>query len=321
MRPRTRPLRTPVVLALAVALLLPLLTLGSVAAPEPRVAPGTPTFQRTWERTDKPVADGAVTRTWMWGPEADHRGALGEPTPKRPAAQRQVQYFDKSRMEINAPRRDPTRLWYVTNGLLVVELMTGQHADRRRRLRAARTRRRSTSPATPTTRWPDLRHLRPQLLRRPAAGGRRDDHPARRPRPATSATTRAWPAAASRQRRRSVRDRPQVAVAVLDVHELGRAGLGGRRVVTAAAVRRTRSTPPATRSPRPTGPTSRSAGPSRDVLMQCFERRCLTYTPGNPAGWQVEAGNVGQHYYRWRYDTPQPTFDHSSSTRSSTGRR
>src|SRR5690606_16019474 len=39
----------------------------------------------------------------------------------------------------------------------------------------------------------------------------------------------------------------------------------------------------------------------QDVLMQCFERRCLTFNPGNGAGWQVEAGNVGQHYYHWRY--------------------
>ena len=38
--------------------------------------------------------------------------------------------------------------------------------------------------------------------------------------------------------------------------------------------------------------------------MQCFERRCLTYTPGNPEGFVVEAGNVGQHYYEWR-TTPQ----------------
>ncbi|HEX5165630.1 MAG TPA: peptidase domain-containing protein, partial [Thermomicrobiales bacterium] len=37
------------------------------------------------------------------------------------------------------------------------------------------------------------------------------------------------------------------------------------------------------------------------VLWQCFERRCLTYTPDNPDGWQVEAGNVGLHYYLWRY--------------------
>ncbi len=42
-------------------------------------------------------------------------------------------------------------------------------------------------------------------------------------------------------------------------------------------------------------------GVQQDVLLQCFERRCLTFTPGNSAGWQVEAGNVGQHYYAWRY--------------------
>src|SRR3972149_7234814 len=27
-------------------------------------------FRRTWERADKPVADGGGARTWMWGPEA-----------------------------------------------------------------------------------------------------------------------------------------------------------------------------------------------------------------------------------------------------------
>jgi DNA-binding beta-propeller fold protein YncE len=47
--------------------------------------------------------------------------------------------------------------------------------------------------------------------------------------------------------------------------------------------------------------TVKIAGTARNVLVQCFERRCLTYTPGNPDGWQVEAGNVGQHYYHWRY--------------------
>jgi DNA-binding beta-propeller fold protein YncE len=44
--------------------------------------------------------------------------------------------------------------------------------------------------------------------------------------------------------------------------------------------------------------------------MQCFERRCLTYTPGNPPGFVTEAGNVGLHYYAWRYQsqgTPTPT--------------
>ena len=48
--------------------------------------------------------------------------------------------------------------------------------------------------------------------------------------------------------------------------------------------------------------TVRVGGTPQDVLVQCFERRCLTYTPGNAPTWQVEAGNVGQHYYHWRYD-------------------
>jgi hypothetical protein len=45
-------------------------------------------------------------------------------------------------------------------------------------------------------------------------------------------------------------------------------------------------------------------GEFTDVLVQCFERRCLTYTPSNAVGWKVEMGNVGQHYYMWRYGTP-----------------
>jgi hypothetical protein len=49
------------------------------------------------------------------------------------------------------------------------------------------------------------------------------------------------------------------------------------------------------------------AGVYVDVLIQVFERRVLTYTPGNPQGWQVEAGNVGQHYYQWRYGVALPS--------------
>jgi hypothetical protein len=42
-------------------------------------------------------------------------------------------------------------------------------------------------------------------------------------------------------------------------------------------------------------------GVEQDVLVQAFQRRVLTYTPSNPSGWQVEMGNVGRHYYQWRY--------------------
>jgi hypothetical protein len=44
-----------------------------------------------------------------------------------------------------------------------------------------------------------------------------------------------------------------------------------------------------------------------DALFQMYERRSLTYLPGYPQGWQVQMGNVGQHYYRWLYGGPLPT--------------
>src|SRR5690349_3497852 len=89
------------------------------------VAPATPVFERTWARTDKPVADGEVSRTWMWGPEAN-TGAFNEPYAESPNGERQVQYFDKSRMEITRPDAVDDGVWYVTNGLLVNELISGR---------------------------------------------------------------------------------------------------------------------------------------------------------------------------------------------------
>ncbi len=44
-----------------------------------------------------------------------------------------------------------------------------------------------------------------------------------------------------------------------------------------------------------------------DILVQLYERRTLLY---NPAGGQVESGNVGRDYYRWRYQLPElPVVD------------
>jgi hypothetical protein len=42
-------------------------------------------------------------------------------------------------------------------------------------------------------------------------------------------------------------------------------------------------------------------GVAKQVLVQAFQRRVLPYVPDNPPGWQVEMGNVGRHYYDWRY--------------------
>jgi hypothetical protein len=42
-------------------------------------------------------------------------------------------------------------------------------------------------------------------------------------------------------------------------------------------------------------------GQVRDVMIQAFERRALTYVPTNDPGFQVEMANIGQHYFDWRY--------------------
>lgn len=47
-----------------------------------------------------------------------------------------------------------------------------------------------------------------------------------------------------------------------------------------------------------------------DILVQMFERRTLLYNPAAPVGQQVQSGNVGRDYYRWRYEQPElPVID------------
>ena len=53
--------------------------------------------------------------------------------------------------------------------------------------------------------------------------------------------------------------------------------------------------------------TLKVAGRNRVVMVQVFERRVLTYTADNPDPFKVEMGNIGQHYYQWRYGSAPVT--------------
>ncbi|MFW6074894.1 MAG: hypothetical protein ACOC9Y_04815, partial [Chloroflexota bacterium] len=269
-------------------------------------APANDAFQRTWERTDQPVADGDASRTWMWGPEA-FTGALTEAYAESPGGERTVQYFDKSRMEITDPDADAGSIWYVTNGLLVVELITGQ-------MQTGNDEFAARSPATVNV------------------AGDADDPDG--PTYATFATLLdASPSPAGTvitstvARDATVGDDPALAdqgvtVAIVDdvtnhaiaapfwefMNSTG-AVLENGQLVQASLFENAYF---ATGRPitEPYWADVQVGGTERLVLLQCFERRCLTYTPDNPAGWQVEAGNVGQHYYTWRYGDgggPGPT--------------
>ncbi|HEX5166762.1 MAG TPA: PQQ-dependent sugar dehydrogenase, partial [Thermomicrobiales bacterium] len=77
-----------------------------------------------WAHDDLPVLDGSASRTWLWG-SSGFSCPMAEEYAEGPNGQRMVQYFDKSRMEITQPEGDPSSTWYITNGLLATELMTG----------------------------------------------------------------------------------------------------------------------------------------------------------------------------------------------------
>ena len=49
-------------------------------------------------------------------------------------------------------------------------------------------------------------------------------------------------------------------------------------------------------------------GVVRDVLVQVFERRVLTYVPTNGPAFRVEMANIGLHYRAWRYGTSLDYF-------------
>jgi V8-like Glu-specific endopeptidase len=255
-------------------------------------------FGMTRDRTDFPVEAGQVNRTWMWGPGANST-AIVEQYIEAPGNVRVVQYFDKSRMEDNAHRASPP--WHVTNGLLVVELITG-------RMQVGDNSYVDREPA-------DVQ----------VAG---DDHPDS-PTYAMLDPMRSWdpipvgaPVIQRLNRDGSVTEDSSLA---------GRGVTGGHHVAdtdhTVASVFWEFMNSSGTVYDQGTFrhdnlfenpffatgfPITEAywvhvpvGGNWQDVLLQCFERRCLTYTPENPSGWQVEAGNVGQHYYRWRYgDSP-----------------
>src|SRR5215210_8074910 len=81
-------------------------------------------FQQIWERTDAPIQSGQVQRSWYWGPQPGN--SLNEPYSGIPGGMRLVQYFDKARMEINNPDGNRASEWFVTTGLLVVDMVSGK---------------------------------------------------------------------------------------------------------------------------------------------------------------------------------------------------
>ena len=251
----------------------------------------------TWYRTDEPVATGAVDRTWIWGQEPFETTV--ESYDETQHGTRFVAYYDKSRMEVSDPHEDRGQQWYVTNGLLVMELITGnmQVGDNRFDPRGAATV--NIAGDLDDTSGPTYASFG-NLLTLPPVGANeaimltidRDGRVNANSHLADYGVTSGYYVAETKHRVASVFwDYLNSTGPVATGPELTEALLFEPWLY-------------ATGYPITEAYWSRVAvkGVIQDVLVQCFERRCLTYTPGNAVGWQVEMGNVGLHYYNWRYN-------------------
>ncbi len=276
------------------------------AATEPGFA--APSFGTLWARTDRPVADGTVARSWVWGPGPGP--ARTEPYKEAPGGLRTVQYFDKARMEIN-PAAAPGGPWDVTTGLLVVELVGGrvQTGDRDSLQRAPAEIPVAGDPDPPGAGDPLAPVYRSFATLTSLPGGADRKAPDRSGAPVTETINRAG--AISPGPQGDVRYQtyvPETGHNIPDVfwRYMNASGpvldgdtLGSGRLfdwvyvlgypITEAywAVVRVDGTP-------------------QRVLIQLYQRRVLTYTPANAPAWQVQMGNAGAHYYRWRYGSDLP---------------
>ncbi len=282
------------------------LTLGGLAlgiAPEgpAEAAPwnrqrefASPRFEKVWRDADAAVAEGRTNRSWTWGPGPwfDYK----EFYQQSPNGLRQVQYFDKARMEINNPANTSGPLAGVTNGLLPVELVSG---------------RLKLGDGT----GPDQNEQRePALL--PVAGDPQSEN-------LDAPTYASFRSVATTDN--GYKDQNKVGQRVgATIGKDGaisfRQDLAEQRGTDIAVYESVtgHNVPRIFHDFRNAGPIpaiaafglpitdaywvqTKVGGQAKDVLVQLYERRVLTYTPSNAPRYQVEMGNVGQHYFMWRY--------------------
>jgi beta-lactamase class A len=294
--------RRLVAVGFLIVLALPLLPASNALALDNQA------FQRTWVRTDKPVLAHEVSRTWMWGPPLT--GSMQETALDAPGGTREVQYFDKARMEAPIdPNADPSSIWYVTTGLLAKELVTGQLQDAANHWepRAPATINIAGDPGD--TKSPTYLSFNGHLKDKPIPNGWLVTQRIDRAGKVTDAASLGSYGVTAHYRVTVPGLDHQVASVFWEfmnssgmVYENGYYGTAKLFLDPFYATGL-----PIT---EPYWTTVTVAGTDLTVLVQVFERRVLTYNPSNPPEWRVEMGNVGRHYYEWRYgavpNEPQP---------------
>ena len=256
-----------------VGLMTLLLTSLSFPAPAHAADFASQSFRTLWNQTDQ---DTNVPPVWGPQPFTDE---VDEAYVEAPGGYRIVQYFDKGRMELTN-----TASGSVSAGLLATELVTGK-------IQTGDSVNKAGKPANvpvagdPDNTFPTYASLA-KLKNAPPTGS------------ATGPVTRLYNPDGTFGTRQEATSDLAAAYAATD-------GLTGHTVPRAFAdFRNDPRHPLATIGLAITEPAwakVKVGGTPTDVMMQAFERRVLTYTPSNIDPYKVEFGNIGQHYYRWRY--------------------
>jgi hypothetical protein len=269
-------------------------------------------FLDIWQRTDAPVLEGMAQRSWYWGPQPGR--ALEEPYNGAKGGTRLVQYFDKARMEINNPNGDRKSEWFVTTGLLTAEMVSGkqQVGDKDFVPRQAAE---IAVAGDGLTDDPDAPTYTSFRLVASLGGPGNNRAPNLVEQVVTATISRAgqvgsntglglYPgaklAAYSDVLGHNI---PQAMWDFLNlkgtVQQDGKLASNQTLANWVFVMGYPISEPYWTRV--------KIGGVFNDALVQLYERRTLVYVPALDKGWQVQMGNVGQHYHRWLYGGPLPT--------------
>ena len=247
----------------------------------------SPVIQASWQQAESIQPN-------FWGPLATARDGQSEPYKEAPGGKRTVQYFDKARMEqfdLNA---------HVTTGLLTVELKSGkvQLGDSTFEQHAPAQINIAGDPGTTGLTYAELgqfaEYYDPASPNTYSAYIFGDNHQFT---PLTAANAKPYAAQF---------DTPSGDTFVYVADPSNHYGQVVYAPFEDFIKRLTNAGVPIDQTPGyPIAPvliaTVPIGGKATTIFIQAFERRVLTYNPNNDPAFRVEFGNIGQHYYRWRY--------------------
>lgn len=254
-----------------------------------------PAVQSVWSQTDGPVASGTVARTWIWGPAAIV--STTEHYRESPTGFRNTIYFDKGRLDITDSTMSPDDLWYVSGALLSSELLSGEiqlgEQEFVRRQPADIAIVGDYEQENPVT-YASLSKLSsvwsdPDVAEGEYSAPRFDS---RIDEPVTDLLNPDGTVVAD--------GAPNLGVNVADYDETTAHNIAAPFLEWAAGYPLPWAYLLGLPITEPYWVNAEVAGENKQVLVQVFERRVLTYTPGNSSGWEVESGNMGLHYRLWR---------------------